>query len=240
MAMTQIDNPGIFQNKLLTSINEQRGRGVTLKHRNLIELNKPLVKHYLTIIRDKRTTYHDFRDCTDKLSLILAYEASYELKHQTKKINTPLARFSGSEISGEIVLVPVLRAGLGLMNGFLQLFPKAKVGHIGVYRNEVTLQPVRYYFKFPRLHSSKECTVFILDPMLATGGSILYSVKELHKHRIRNIVVISIVSAPEGLKKVLKEFKDVKIYTCSVDSRLNKSGYIVPGLGDAGDRMFGT
>ena len=218
-----------------------------MKHRNLIEIKNPLVKHYLTIIRDKRTTYHDFRECVDKLSLILAYEASYELSYNKKNIETPLAKFSGNEIKEEIVLVPVLRAGLGLMNGFLQLFPKAKVGHIGVYRNEETLQPVRYYFKFPRLparpaggHPHKNCMVYILDPMLATGGSILYSVGELHKHKISKIVVISIVSAPEGLKKVLSKLKNVKIYTCSVDHKLNSKGYIVPGLGDAGDRMFGT
>jgi len=218
-----------------------------LQHKNLIEIKNPLVKHYLTIVRDKRTTYHDFRDCTDKLSLILAYEASYELSYNKKNIETPLAKFSGNEIKEEIVLMPVLRAGLGLINGFLQLFPKAKVGHIGVYRNEETLLPVHYYFKFPRLparsaggHSRKNCIVYILDPMLATGGSILYSVNELHKHKIKKIVVISIVSAPEGLKRVFSKLKDVKIYTCSVDNKLNSRGYIVPGLGDAGDRMFGT
>lgn len=218
-----------------------------MKHQNLKVLNNPLVKHYLTIIRDKRTTYHDFRDCTDKLSLFLAFEASNELPFLKKNIHTPLAPFSGKEIKGEIVLVPVLRAGLGLLNGFVELFPKAKVGHIGVYRDEETLQPVRYYFKFPRIparstggHLSKNCMVYILDPMLATGGSILYSVKEMHKQKIKKIVVISIVAAPEGLKKVLSAFKDVKIYTCSVDNRLNSRGYIVPGLGDAGDRMFGT
>jgi len=211
-----------------------------VKHKNLVVLDNPLVKHYLTIIRDKRTTYHDFRECADKLSLILAYEASYELSFLKKNIQTPLAPFSGSEINGEIVLVPVLRAGLGLINGFIELFPKAKVGHIGVYRNEETLEPVRYYFKFPRIRNQKKCMVYILDPMLATGGSILYSVNELHKHKISRIVVISLVTAPEGLKKVLSKYKNVKIYTCSVDSRLNSRGYIVPGLGDAGDRMFGT
>jgi uracil phosphoribosyltransferase len=211
-----------------------------LNHKNLIEIKNPLVKHYLTIIRDKHTSYHDFRECVDKLSLILAYEASYELSFNKKKIHTPLAPYSGKEIKEDIVLLPVLRAGLGLMNGFLQLFPKAKVGHIGVYRNEETLRPVRYYFKFPRLRTQKNCMVYILDPMLATGGSILYSVNEMHKHNINKIVVVSLVSAPEGLKKVLKTFKHVKIYTCSVDSKLNSKGYIVPGLGDAGDRMFGT
>jgi uracil phosphoribosyltransferase len=125
------------------------------------------------------------------------------------------------------------------MSGFLELFPKAKVGHIGVYRNEETLQPVRYYFKFPRMKRGKN-KIYILDPMLATGGSILFSVSELHKHGIRDIVVISLVSAPEGLKNVFNKHKDVRIYTCSVDSKLNHRGYIVPGLGDAGDRMFGT
>ena len=205
-----------------------------------VEINNPLVKHYLTLIRDKRTNYHDFRDGVDKLSLILAYEASYELTVNNKKISTPLAPFSGKELNQDIVLLPVLRAGLGLMSGFLQLFPRAKVGHIGVYRNEITLQPVRYYFKFPRIRNKKDCMVFILDPMLATGGSLLYSVAELHKLGIKKIVVASLVSAPEGLKKVKKKYKDVKIYTCSVDNKLNSKGYIVPGLGDAGDRMFGT
>lgn len=176
----------------------------------------------------------------DKLSLLLAYEASYQLSFSKKKIRTPLASITGSEIKEDIVLLPVLRAGLGLMNGFLELFPKAKVGHIGVYRNEETLKPVRYYFKFPRIRNQNNCMVYILDPMLATGGSILYSVNELQKHKIRKIVVISVVSAPEGLKKVLLSSKDIKIYTCSVDNKLNSKGYIVPGLGDAGDRMFGT
>jgi uracil phosphoribosyltransferase len=206
----------------------------------LIEINNPLVKHYLTMIRNKTTSFHDFRDGIEKLSLILAYESSHELTLNNKKISTPLAPFSGKELSQEIVLVPVLRAGLGLMSGFLQLFPKAKVGHIGVYRNEETLEPVRYYFKFPRIKNKKNCVAFILDPMLATGGSIIYSVDELYKHGIKKIVVASIVSAPEGLRNVTKKYKDIKIYTCSKDRRLNSKGYIVPGLGDAGDRMFGT
>jgi len=207
---------------------------------NTVEINNPLVKHYLTLIRDKRTTYNDFRDGVDKLSLILAYESSCELTVENKKISTPLAPFAGKELKQEIVLVPILRAGLGLMSGFLQLFPEAKVGHIGVYRNELTLEPVRYYFKIPKLKNKKDCTVFILDPMLATGGSLIYSIEELHKHGLKKIVVASLVAAPEGLKKVKRKYKDVKIYTCSIDTNLNGKGYIVPGLGDAGDRMFGT
>lgn len=204
------------------------------------EIKNPLVEHYLTQIRDKKTTFHDFREGVEKLSLILAYESSYELTVENKKISTPLAPYAGRELKQEIILVPVLRAGLGLMNGFLQLFPKAKVGHLGVYRNEETLEPVRYYFKFPSVKNKNNCTVFILDPMLATGGSLIYSIEEIHKHGIKKIVVASLVAAPEGLKKVSRKFKDVKIYTCSIDTKLNEKGYIVPGLGDAGDRMFGT
>ncbi|HEY3251454.1 MAG TPA: uracil phosphoribosyltransferase [Ignavibacteria bacterium] len=211
-----------------------------MKHKNIIIINNPLVKHYLTIIRDKKTTYHDFRDGVDKLSLILAYELSRELTTGGKNIQTPLAKFKGAEIKEEIVLVPVLRAGLGLLSGFLELFPKAKVGHIGVFRNEDTLEPVRYFFKCPPVNPQKRRIVFILDPMLATGGSLVHSIKELHKQGMKKIVVASLVSALEGLNKVMNRFKNVKIYTCAVDSRLNNKGFIVPGLGDAGDRMFGT
>lgn len=208
--------------------------------KNLIEINNPLVKNYLTIVRDKFTTDHDFRNGVDKLSLILAYELSRELTTRSKNIQTPLAKFKGNEIKEEIVLVPVLRAGLGLLSGFLELFPKAKVGHIGVFRNEETLKPVHYYFKCPPINPKKKRTVFILDPMLATGGSLVHSITELHKRGMKKIVVASLVAAPEGLKKVMNKFKRIKIYTCAIDSGLNDKGYIVPGLGDAGDRMFGT
>jgi len=211
-----------------------------LAFKNLVLINNPLAKHYLTRIRDKKTSYSDFREYVDKLSLILAYESSYELSLRNKRIETPLAMFKGSEVYEEIVLVPVLRAGLGLMNGFIQFFPKARVGHIGVYRNEKTLKPVNYYFKFPRVRSKKKSIVFILDPMLATGGSICYSLSELKKLEVKKIVVVSLVSAPEGIKTVNKLHAGIKIYTCALDKKLNNKGYIVPGLGDAGDRLFGT
>jgi uracil phosphoribosyltransferase len=208
--------------------------------KNLIQLSSPLVTHYLTLIRDKRTSFSDFRKYVNKLAVLLASEASIELAVRRKKIETPLASFTGSEAYEEVVLVPVLRAGLGLVDGFTELFPDAKVGHIGVYRDEKTLKPVKYYFKFPRVKAGRNVIVFILDPMLATGGSIIHSVSELRKHGVKKIVVISLVSAPEGIKAVRKHYKALKIYTCSLDKRLNGKGYIVPGLGDAGDRMFGT
>jgi len=208
--------------------------------KNLIQLNSPLVKHYLTLIRDKRTSFSDFRKYVNKLAVLLASEVSKELDLRRKKIQTPLANFDGAEAYEQVVLVPVLRAGLGLVDGFTELFPNAKVGHIGVYRDEKTLKPVKYYFKLPRISVEKNVIVFILDPMLATGGSIIYSVSELRKHGVKKIVVVSIVSSPEGIKAVRRHYKNLKIYTCALDKKLNNKGYIVPGLGDAGDRMFGT
>ena len=209
-------------------------------NKNLVILDHPLVKTYLTRIRNKDTSHFEFREFVDRLSMLLAYEASKELSLRPKKVFTPLAPYSGYELKQEVILLPILRAGLGLMNGFYQIFPEARVSHLGVYRNEETLKPVRYYFKFPKLKSKNDAIVFILDPMLATGGSMCYAIEELSKHGIKKIVVASIVSAPEGLKEVFTNHKNVKVYTCSLDQKLNNKGYIMPGLGDAGDRLFGT
>lgn len=209
-------------------------------YKNLVVLDHPLVKTYLTKIRDKKTSYFEFRQYVDKLSTLLAYESAKELSLRKKLITTPLAKFSGSELKQEVVLLPILRAGLGLMNGFNHIFPEARVSHLGVYRNEETLKPVKYYFKFPRLKSDKDAIVYILDPMLATGGSMRHAIEEVKKHGIKKIVVATLVTAPEGLEVIFKRYKDVKVYTCSLDQRLNDKGYIVPGLGDAGDRLFGT
>lgn len=208
--------------------------------KNLVCVKHPLVESYVTKIRDVKTPYSTFRSYVDKLSFLLAYEASRELSTRNLKINTPLEAFNGTEIYEEIILVPILRAGLGLMPGFCSVFPEAKVSHIGIYRDEETLKPVRYYFRFPSLKNKKNAAVFILDPMLATGGSINYTIQELKKHDMKKIIVASLVSAPEGINAVMKANKNVKIYTCALDKKLNKHGYIVPGLGDAGDRMFGT
>lgn len=209
-------------------------------YKNLVQLEHPLVKSYMTKIRDKNTSYFDFRQYVDKISMLLAYEAGKELGLKAKKIKTPLAPYNGSVIKDEIVLMPILRAGLGLMHGFASIFPEARVSHLGVYRNEVTLQPIRYYFKFPRLKDKKNSIVYILDPMLATGGSMCSAIDEAKKTGIGKIVVACLVAAPEGIKEVQKYHKEIKIFTCSVDKKLNNVGYIVPGLGDAGDRLFGT
>lgn len=211
-----------------------------MAYKNLIQLNHPLVKSYMTKIRDKNTSYFEFRTYVDKLSMLLAYEAGKELGLSAKKIKTPLAPYNGSIIKDEIVLMPILRAGLGLTNGFASIFPEARISHLGVYRNEVTLQPIRYYFKFPRLKDKKNSIVYILDPMLATGGSMCSAIDEAKKTGIGKIVVACLVAAPEGIKEVQKYHKDIKIFTCSLDKKLNHKGYIVPGLGDAGDRLFGT
>jgi uracil phosphoribosyltransferase len=211
-----------------------------LANRNLIKLQHPLVKTYITKIRDKKTSYFEFRQYVDKLSTLLAYEAAKELELKPKKIKTPLASVEGFDLKNEVVLMPILRAGLGLVNGFNHIFPEARISHLGIFRNEKTLKPVKYYFKFPKLKDKAKAIVFVLDPMLATGGSMCYAIDELKKGGIRKIVVASLVSAPEGVKEVLAKHKDVKIFTCALDTHLNDRGYIVPGLGDAGDRLFGT
>ena len=208
--------------------------------KNLIQLTHPLVKSYMSKIRDKNTSYFEFRQYVEKLSVLLAYEAGKELGLRSHKIKTPLAPYNGSVIKDEIVLMPILRAGLGLMNGFSSIFPEARISHLGVFRNEVTLQPIRYYFKFPRLKDKKNTIIYILDPMLATGGSMCSAIDEARKTGAGKIVAACLVAAPEGIKEVRKFHKDIKIFTCAIDKKLNSSGYIVPGLGDAGDRLFGT
>lgn len=207
---------------------------------NLVVLKHPLIDDYITRIRDRRTSFLDFRLYVDRLSFMLAYEAAKELSLKNRKVKTPLSSYNGKILTENIVLVPILRAGLGLLGGFNQVFPDASVGHMGIYRNEENLQPVKYYFKFPRTSSIHNTIVYILDPMLATGGSAICTISEVKKIGVKKIIIASLVSAPEGIKEIEKKHKDVKVYTCGLDKKLNKSGYIVPGLGDAGDRLFGT
>lgn len=211
-----------------------------MPYRNLVIIKHPLVEDYVTRIRDKRTSFTDFRFYVDKLASLLAIEAAKELTLKVRTVKTPLSTFKGKEINEHIVLVPILRAGLGLLQGFNRIFPNAIISHIGIYRNEKTLKPVKYYFKFPSLNNKRKAAAFIIDPMLATGGSAECTVSELKKAGVKKIIVASLVSAPEGIKVLNRKHKDVKIYTCAVDKKLNKHGYIVPGLGDAGDRLFGT
>ncbi|MCX7877796.1 MAG: uracil phosphoribosyltransferase [Ignavibacteria bacterium] len=211
-----------------------------MKLQSLKIIDHPVAKAYLTKIRDRNTSHFEFSQFVERLSMLLAYEASSGLKTKSKKIHTPLAPYKGVEIKQEIILLPILRAGLGLLGGFSRLFPDAKISHLGIYRDEETLLPVKYYFKFPELKNSRNASVFILDPMLATGGSMNFAINEVKIKGIRTIVVCSLVSAPEGVNEVLKLHPDIKIYTCSLDKKLNDKGYIIPGLGDAGDRLFGT
>lgn len=207
---------------------------------SLIVIKNPLVHSYMTMIRDKRTSYKDFRDYVDKLSVMLAYESARELNVRKKSIKTPLSNYHGHIAHGEIILLPILRSGLGLVHGFNYIFPYARIAHMGLYRDEEDLKPVKYYFKFPHLKRFNNTSVFILDPMLATGGSINCTVAELHKIGIRKIIIASLVCAPEGIKEIYSRYKHIPIYTCGLDKQLNKKGFIMPGLGDAGDRMFGT
>lgn len=210
----------------------------------IIFLDHPLSLYYLSKIRDKKTDLYNFRNYVDKLSFILASYAFSDLKLRKKPVDTPLMRSEGYELDCEIVLMPILRAGLGLMKGFEELFPKAMVSHIGIYRNEDTLKPVKYYFKFPKVKNLNKTSVFILDPMIATGGSMIYALKKMKEKKVKSVTIASLLCAPEGIKELEKEFQDstfeILIYTCSLDKKLNKYGYIMPGLGDAGDRYFGT
>jgi uracil phosphoribosyltransferase len=208
--------------------------------KNLFVVKHPLVDDYVTRIRDKKTSFIDFRFYVDKIASILAIETAKELTLKKRTVKTPLSDYKGYEINEFVVLVPILRAGLGLIKGFNKIFPDAAISHIGIYRDEETLEPVKYYFKFPTLNPKERVAAFIIDPMLATGGSADCTISALKNEGVKKIIVASLVSAPEGIRAINKKHKSVKIYTCAVDKKLNKHGYIIPGLGDAGDRLFGT
>ncbi len=207
--------------------------------KNLIVVDHPLVVHKLTLMRDKNTPSAVFRQLLREISLLLAYEVARDLPITMQTIETPLAEMEAPILKGKkLVIVSILRAGNGLLEGMLDLMPSARVGHIGLYRNPETLQPVEYYFKVPA--DIDERPVIVVDPMLATGNSVSYAIKKLKEKGAKDIRLVCLLSAPEGIKHVSEEHPDVPIYTAAVDSHLNDHGYIVPGLGDAGDRMFGT
>ena len=206
--------------------------------KNLTVIDHPLVKRDLTILRDKNTKSYSFRAVLRRMASLMAYEVTSDLRIKKATIKTPLERTAGYTVVDQIILVPILRAGLGLVGGFVEVLPNARVGHIGLYRDEVTLKPVDYYLKFPaKLHHA---LVLVLDPMLATGGSASSAVSVLKDRGARKIRFVSLVAAPEGVRLLSRTHPDVKIYTCSLDRELNAKGYILPGLGDAGDRIFGT
>lgn len=205
----------------------------------LYVMDHPLILHKISLIRDKTTGTKDFRELVEELAMLMAYEVTRDLPLKEVEIETPVAVAKTKVISGKnIAIVPILRAGLGMVNGILNLVPSAKVGHIGLYRDPETLQPVEYYCKLP--HDVLERDVIIVDPMLATGGSAAGAITLVKKYGAKNIKLMCLIAAPEGIDTVLNEHDDVDIYVAAVDKKLNDHGYIVPGLGDAGDRLFGT
>lgn len=206
---------------------------------NVFIADHPLIQHKIGIMRVKTTSTKEFRDLVAEVAMLLCYEATRDLPLADKEIETPLTKTTVKEIAGKkLCIVPILRAGLHMTNGILNLIPSAKVGHIGLYRNEETLEPVEYFCKLPTDASERE--IFVVDPMLATGGSAIAAIKLLKDRGIRKIHFICLIAAPEGVKKLTQAHPDVNIYIGSLDECLNENGYIVPGLGDAGDRIYGT
>lgn len=205
----------------------------------VIELKHPLISHKLAILRDKKTGTKEFREIISELSSFLCYEALKDAQLSDVEVETPICKTRGQMINEDnYAFVPILRAGTGMLDGLINVMPNAKIGHIGMYRNEDTLKPVRYYYKVPKGIEGRE--VILLDPMLATGGSGIDAITSLKESGAKKIKFLCIIAAPEGIKKVQETFPDVQIYCTSIDERLNDVGYIVPGLGDAGDRIFGT
>ena len=206
--------------------------------KNLFICEHPLVKRDLTVLRDKKTPSPMFRSVLRRTAVLMAYEVTADLSVKQITVETPLQKTKGHIVTDSIILVPILRAGLGLVGGFVEVLPNAQVGHIGMYRDEETLTPVDYYLKLPQ--NIRESLMLVLDPMLATGGSAVGAVSVLKQKGARRIRFVSLVAAPEGVRRLSKEHPDVKIFTCALDAKLNDKGYILPGLGDAGDRIFGT
>jgi len=205
----------------------------------VIALNHPLIDHKLALLRSVGTSTKDFRELTSEIAMMVTYEALHDVPTVPTTVTTPVGRTRGRLVdSDKFVFVPILRAGLGMMDGVLKVMPNAKFGHIGMERDEKTLIPHRYYFKMPK--NLEKRMVCITDPMLATGGSACDAIVELKKVGARKIKLLCIVAAPEGIERVETEHPDVEIYTAVIDDHLNRNGYIVPGLGDAGDRIFGT
>ncbi len=207
--------------------------------KNVQILDHPLIRHKLAIIRKKDTDTKQFREVIKEIATLMAYESFKDVPTQEIEVETPLEKTTQIVVKeNSIAIVPILRAGLGMVDGILTLFPAAKVGHIGLYRDEETLEPQEYYCKLPS--NIEEKVVMVVDPMLATGGSAVDAIKMLKKRGCKNIKFMAIIAAPEGVEKVAKAHPDVQIYVSTLDRCLNEHGYILPGLGDAGDRIFGT
>lgn len=207
--------------------------------KNVIELQHPIIEHKLSILRDKKTSTKEFRELIKEISMFLCYEAIKDAKLDEVTVETPITKMKTHKVNeDQYVFLPILRAGLGMVDGVIEVLPTAKIGHVGMYRDEKTFEPVNYFFKVPKNIEKREA--IILDPMLATGGSACDAIELLKSKGVEKIKFLCIISAPEGLKKVTDKYPDIKIYTACIDDHLNENMYIVPGLGDAGDRIFGT
>ncbi len=205
----------------------------------VVVMDHPVIQHKIGVIRRVETGSRDFRNMISEIASFITYEATKDLKLQDVEINTPICKATVKELAGKkMAIVPILRAGLGMVEGMLAMIPSAKVGHIGLYRNEETLEPVEYYCKVPK--DCAERDVFVVDPMLATGGSSVAAIQMLKDKGVKNIRFMCIIAAPEGVKRMQEAHPDVDLYIGALDDHLNENGYIVPGLGDAGDRIFGT
>lgn len=204
-----------------------------------IVLSHPMVKHKISVLRNEKTSTKEFRELISEIAMLLCYEALSDAKLEEVEVKTPITTTKGYKVNeNNYAFVPILRAGMGMVDGVLKVMPTAKIGHIGLYRNEDTLEPVKYYCKLPKNIEEKE--VFLLDPMLATGGSGSAAITMLKQDGVKKIKFLSIIAAPEGIKKIKEDHPDVEIYCATLDEKLNDDGYIVPGLGDAGDRIYGT
>ncbi len=210
-----------------------------MQYPNIFIFDHPLIKHKISILRDKKTGMKEFRELIEEITTIMTYEAMRDVELVPVEVETPLEKTMQYRVPEEsVAIVPILRAGLGMVNGVHKVFPTARVGHIGMYRDEETLLPQEYYCKLPEGIENK--TVFVVDPMLATGGSASDALTALKKRGVKRIKMMSIIAAPAGIEKLAKEHPDVPVYVSTLDRCLNENGYILPGLGDAGDRLFGT
>ena len=207
--------------------------------KNIHIMTHPLIQHKVSLIRDKNTKVKEFREMVSEIAMLMCYDATRDFKTVEVEIETPVATAKTPVLAGkDIAIVPILRAGMGMVDGILTLIPNAKVGHIGLYRDPDTLEPVEYYCKLPDDIAERE--VIVLDPMLATGGSAVDTITQIKKRGAKSIKFIGIIAAPEGMQRLQEAHSDVDIYVAAMDEKLNENGYIVPGLGDAGDRIFGT
>ena len=204
----------------------------------LTVIDHPLIKHKLTVMRKKDTGTKDFRQNLDEIGGLMVYEITRDLPLNPVEIETPICQYTGYELAKKVVIVPILRAGLGMVNGIQDLIPTAKIAHVGMYRDEETLEPHEYFAKFPK--NLEDAIVMVVDPMLATGGSAIDAVNAVKARGAKQIKLVCLVGAPEGVKAVTEAHPDIDVYLAALDDHLNENGYIVPGLGDAGDRIFGT